>query len=98
MVNKKHYQTHQKKTRYLTKNITLPFTHNETIRNLSTITLTIEELDSVKYGLKNLIHPLNVKKIVFTTFDFILVTMTKDLKNEKQSGELKAKLSDLDNT
>ena len=73
-------KTHQKKIRNLTKNIALPFTHNETIHNLSTLMLTTEELDVLK------------------TFDFILRTMTKDLKNEKQSGELKAKISNLANT
>ena len=38
------------------------------------------------------------KTDILTTFDFILRTMTKDLKNEKQSGERKAKLSNLTNT
>ena len=89
-------KTHQKEIRNLTKNIALPFTHNETIHNLSTITLTTGELDVLKYGLKHPIHPLHVNKTdVLTTFDFILRTMTKDLKNEKQ---LKAKISNLANT
>ena len=92
-------KTHQKKIRNLTKNIALPFTHNETIHNLSTIALTTEELDVLKYGLKHPIHPLHVNKTdVLTTFDFILRTMIKDFKNEKQSGELNAKLSNLANT
>ena len=92
-------KTHQKKIKNLTKNIALPFTHNETIHNLSTITLTTEELDVLKYGLKHPIHPLHVNKTdVLTTFEFILKTMTKDLKHEKQSGELKAKLSNSANT
>ena len=92
-------KTHQKKIKNLTKHIALPFTQNETIHNLSTITLTTEELDVLKYGLKHPIHPLHVNKTdVLTTFDFIFRTMTKDLKNEKQSGELEAKLSNLANT
>ena len=66
-------KTHQKNIRNLTKNIELPFTHNETIHNLSTITLTTEELDVLKYGLKHPIHPLHVNKTdVMTFFDFIL--------------------------
>ena len=41
--------------------------------NLSTITLTKEELHVLKYGLKHPIHPLHVNKTdVLTTFDFIL--------------------------
>ena len=92
-------KTHQKKIRNLTKNIALPFTHNEAIHNLSTATLTTEKLDVLKYGLKDSIHPLHVNKTdVLTTFDFILRTMIKELKNEKQSGELKAKISNLANT
>ena len=55
-------KTHQKKIRNLTKKIVLPFTHNETIHDLSTITLTTEELDVLKYGLKHPIHPLHVNK------------------------------------
>ena len=92
-------KSHQRKIKNLTKNIALPFTHNETIHNLSTKTLTTEELDVLKYGLKHPIHPIYVNKTnVLTTFEFILKTMTKDLKDEKQSGELKAKLSNLANT
>ena len=55
-------KTHQKKIRNLTKKIVLPFTHNETIHDLSTITLTTEGLDVLKYGLKHPIHPLHVNK------------------------------------
>ena len=77
-------KTHQKKIRNLTKNIVLPFTHNEIIHNLYTATLTKEELDVLKYGLKHPIHPLHVNKTdALTTFEFILKTMTKDLKHEK---------------
>ena len=48
---------------------------------------------------KHSIHPLHVKETdVLKTFDFILRTMTEDLENEKQRGELKAKLSNLANT
>ena len=78
-------KTHQKKIRNLTKNIVLPFTHNEIIHNLSTAMLTTEELDVLKYGLKHPIHTLHVNKTdALTTFEFILKTMTKDLKHEKQ--------------
>ena len=92
-------KTHQKKIRNLTKYVALPFIHNEIIHNLSTITLTTEELDVLKCGLKQPMHPLHVTKTdALTTFDFMLRAITKDLKNEKQSGELKVKLSNLANT
>ena len=67
----------------------LPFTHHERIHNLSTTKLTTEELDVIKYGLRYPIHPLHLKKTdALTSFNFILRTMTKDLKNEEESGQL----------
>ena len=71
-------KTHQKKIINLTKKIAPPFTHNETIHNLSTIALTTEELDILKYGLKHPIHPQHVNKTdALTTFEFILQTMKR---------------------
>ena len=83
-------KTHQKNIRNLTNNIALPFIHNETIHKLSTTTLTIEELHVLKSGLKHPTHPLHVNKThVLTPFEFILKTMTKDLKHEKKVVNLK---------
>ena len=89
-------KTHEKKLRNLTKNVTLPFTDTENIRNFSNVTLTTEVLELLKYGLKNPLHPLQVTKTdILTTIDFIHRAMTKDLKDEKQSGEVKTKISNL---
>ena len=44
--------------RNLTKNVTLPFTGTETVHSLFNVTLTTEELELSKYGLKHPIHPL----------------------------------------
>ena len=89
-------KTHEKKLRNLTKNVTLPFTDTETVHNLSNVNLTTEELELLKYGLKHPIHPLQVNKTdILTTFDFIHHAMTKDLRDEKQSGEVKTKISNL---
>ena len=89
-------KTHEKKLRNLTKNVTLPFRDTETVHNLSNVTLTTEELELLKYGLKHPIHPLQVNKTdILTTFDFIHCAMTKDLRDEKQSGEVKTKISNL---
>ena len=53
-----------------------------------------EELELLKYGLKNPIHPLQVNKTdILTTFDFIHRTLAKDLRDEEQSGEVKRKIS-----
>ena len=50
----------------------------------------------MKYDLKHPLHPLQVKKTdILTTFDFIHCAMTKDLRDEKQSGEVKTKISNL---
>ena len=89
-------KTHEKKLRNLTKNVTLPFTNTKTVYNLSNVTLTTEELELLKYGLKHPIHPLQVNKMdILTTFDFIRRAMTKDSRDEKQSGEVKTKISNL---
>ena len=89
-------RTHEKKLRNLTKNVTLPFRDTETVHNLSNVTLTTEELELLKYGLKHPIHPIQVNKThILATFDFIQGAMTKDLRNEKQSGEARQKISDL---
>ena len=63
---------------------------------MSNATLTTEELELLKYGLKHPIHPLQVNKTdILTTFDFIHHAMAKDLRDEKQSGEVKTKISNL---
>ena len=43
----------EKKLRSLTKNVTLPFTDTETVHNLSNFSPTTEELELIKYGLKD---------------------------------------------
>ena len=48
---KKIILTHQKKRRNLTKNSALPFTHHETVTNLSSYRLSDNELDILKNGL-----------------------------------------------
>ena len=86
-------KTHEKKLRNLTKNVTLLFTDTEICLN---VTLTTDELELLKYGLKHPIHPLQVNKMdILTTFDFIRRAMTKDSRDEKRSGEVKTKISNL---
>ena len=89
-------KAHEKKLINLTKNVTLPFTGTKTVHNLFNVILTTEEFELLKYGLKHPIHPLQVNKMdTLTTFDFIHRAMTKDLRDEKQSGEVKTKISNL---
>ena len=78
------------------KNVALPFTETETVHNLSDVTLTTEELELLKYGLKHPLQPLQVNETdILTTFDFIHRAMTKDLRDKKQSAEVKKKIYNL---
>ena len=88
-------KTHEKKLRNLTKNVTLPFTDTKTVHNLSNVTLMTEEFELLKNSLKHPTHPLQVNKMDILTFDFIHGAITKDLRDEKQSGEVKTKISNL---
>ena len=92
-------KTHEKKLKNLTKNSVLPFTSTDTVLNLSSIKLTDEEQGVLKYGLKHPIEPRFINKTdVLTTFDFIHRAMNKDLKDNRDAGEVKAKLSYLANS
>ena len=68
--------------------------HTETVRNLNNVRLTIKELKLLKYGLKDPIHPFQVStRDILTMFGFIHHEMTKDLKDEKKSGQVMTKIS-----
>ena len=61
---------------------------------MSNVTLTTEELQLLKYGMKYPVHPIQVNKTdILTTFCFIHRAITKNLRDEKQSGEVKTKIS-----
>ena len=88
-------KTHKKKLQNLTKNVTLPFSVTKTIHNLSNVTLTTEELELLKYGIRHPIHPLQVNKTDILTFEFIHLATTKDLRDESKFGDIKKKISNL---
>ena len=76
----------------------LPFTSTHTVRNLLGIKLTEEKLSLLKYGLKHPIEPRFINKTdVLTIFVFIHGAMNKDPKDNRNVGEVKAKLSYLAN-
>ena len=92
-------KTHEKKLKNLTKKLLLPLTPTDTVFNLSSIKLTEEKLGILKYGLKHPIEPRFINKTdVLTTFDFILRAISKDINDNRDAGELKAKLSYLANS
>ena len=91
--------THEKKLRNLTQNTVLPFTSTDTVLNLSSSKLFNEEINILRYGLKHFIEPNFINKTdILSTFDFIHQTMSKDLKDQKDTGEVKVKMSYLENT
>ena len=80
----------------LTRNTALPFTSDETITNISSHNLTLEQLDILKFGLKHSIRPPRINASdVFTCFELINNTMAKNLKDTKQAGKLVSVLSHL---
>ena len=87
-------ETHSKKLKHLTKNKTLPFSHNETVINLSSHQLKQEELDILKNGLTFSIKPprLNASDIL-TTFEQIHYAMKAKLKKPEDHARLKIELA-----
>ena len=90
--------THEKKLRNLTQNNVLPFTSTDTVLNLSSWKLTDEEMNILKYRLKHSLEPNFINKTdILSTFGFIHRTMSKDLKDQKDTGEVKGKILNLVN-
>ena len=90
--------THEKKLKNLTKNLQIPFTSDEKIKNLSSYKLTEEEAEILKYGSKHPIEPKHLLKTdILATFEQIHRFLSRDLKDERMSGELKATISNLAN-
>ena len=64
--------THKKKLQNLTKNSSLPFTHRDTVTNLSSHVFTDTKLDLLKNGLDFAVRPPSLNKAdIFTTFESI---------------------------
>ena len=77
-------ETHEKKPRNLTKNIQLPFTSDETIKNFSRYKLTEAETSILKFSLKQTIEPKTlIKADILSAFESIHRTLSGDLKNMK---------------
>ena len=91
--------THEKKLLNLTQNTVLPFTSTDTVLNLSSSKLNDQEIDFLRYGLKHSVEPNFINKTdILSTFDFIHQTMSQDLKDEKDTGKVNARMSYLANT
>ena len=76
----------------------IPFTSDETIKTLSSYKLTEEEAKILKYDLKHPIEPKHLLKTdILATFEQIHRSLSRDLKDERNPGELKAMISNLAN-
>ena len=84
---------HRKKLKNLTRNKTLPFTHRETVTNLSSHKLKPDELDLLKNGLYFSIRPprLNDTEIL-ATFERIHYTIQNKLQNQEDYIHVKNEL------
>ena len=82
----------------MTKNLQIPFTSDETIRNLSSYKSTEEEAEISKYGSKHPIEPKHLLKTdILATFERIHRSLSRDLKDERKSGELIVTITNLAN-
>ena len=83
----------------LTRNSINPFTAEEIITNLSSVSLTHDELDLLKNGLKFSIPPLQLNKTdIFANFELIHRFRKEDLKNVGDAPKIKAELSHFANS
>ena len=93
--------THKKKLENLTRNTQILFTTDEkttTKKNLSSCKLTEEEVEILKYGLKQPTEPKNLLKTdILATFGQIARSLLCNLKDKRKSSELKATISNLAN-
>ena len=93
--------THKKKLENLTRNTQILFTTDEkttTTKNLSSCKLTEEEVEILKYGLKQPTEPKNLLKTdILATFGQIAPSLLCNLKDKRKSSELKATISNLAN-
>ena len=94
-------QTHKKKIKNLKRNSSVPFTHDETVTNLSTKTFTDFELNLFKNELDFAIRPPKLSKSdFFSTFETINFTMKSHLLNKNtdfSAQQLKMELGHLAN-
>ena len=85
--------------RNLTQNTVLPFTSTDTVLSLSFLNVTDEKMNVLRYGLKHSVEPNFINKTdILSAFDFMHRAMSKVLKDQKDNGEVKAKISYLANT
>ena len=82
--------THRKKLKNLTKNKSIPFSHQETVTNLSSHKLSDDELELLKHGLDFSIKlPRLNSSDILSTFEQIHYTLKNNLRNPDDDARLK---------
>ena len=91
-------KTHEKKMQNITHNINLPFSSEETIKNMSSYQLSSDETDVLKNGLTFGIAPKRLCKTdIYASFEMISRVLTTDLKVSGTEGEVRGQLAYLAN-
>ena len=89
-------KTHEKKLIALTKNTSVPFTHNDTVINISSYRMCDEELDILKFGLSFAIKPPHIRKSqVFTTFELLHDDLMRHLWDKTKANEVRNEIQHL---
>ena len=90
---------HEKKLKGLTKNSSVPFTHNDTVVNISSYNLSEEELDILKFGLTFAIKPPLLRKSqIFTTFELLHQDLKRHLVDKNKAKEVRSEIQHLATT
>ena len=90
---------HEKKLKGLTKNSSVPFTHKDTVLNISSYNLSEEELDILKFGLTFAIKPPHLRKSqVFTTFELLHQDLKRHLVDKNKANEVRSEIQHLATT
>ncbi|XP_046848088.1 uncharacterized protein LOC124441666 [Xenia sp. Carnegie-2017] len=93
------FSTHRKKLNNLTKNKAIPFTHKDTVTNLSSVKLSEDELNALKNGLNFSIKPPKIHSSdILATFERIHYSLRNKLIKQEDYSILKTELGHLAHT
>ena len=87
------YEKQRAKLQKLTKNRSLPFTHQEIVTNLSSHNFKPDELELLKNGLNYAIKPTHLNQTeVLSSFENIHLAIKRNLKNQDDYTQIKNEL------
>ena len=92
-------KTHEKKIKALTRNSSVPFTHHDTVVNISSYKLSDDELYIFKFGLTYAIKSPQISKShVCTTFELLHQDLKRHLVDKSKANEVKSEIQHLPTT